>query len=515
MTNNNLYNFHDLFIFEMANNHQGSIELGKSIIDMCSDLAKKHNIRAGIKFQFRQLDSFIHPNYIEANEPTHIKRFLSTKLSKKDFSLLENYARTKNLITICTPFDEESVDVIDEQGFEIIKIGSCSANDWPLLEKVAKYNHPVIISTGGLQISDIDKIVSFFHHKGVDFAIMHCVSLYPTPPELCELNQIEKLRSRFPKITIGWSTHEDPKDTDIVMLAYAKGARMFEKHVGVTNQSNNNLNAYSASLNELDNWILKYKKAKAACGSNKKIIRTKKELESIYDLRRGVYAKSSIKKGTKISMDDVFFAMPYFEDQFFSGLWNDEIIVKKDFNINEPLMIKDLNFPADKKRIILQHHIHLIKGMLNEEKITLSPDFTVEFSHHYGIEKFNQFGAVLITLVNRLYCKKLIIQTAGQIHPSHFHKKKEETYYVLSGELDTEIDGVKRKITAGEKVLVQPGVWHSFSTQKGVIFEELSTTHYDNDSFYQDKYINKIPRESRKTYVDHWGRFLLDEKIIK
>ena len=166
MTNNNLYNFHDLFIFEMANNHQGSIELGKSIIDMCSDLAKKHNIRAGIKFQFRQLDSFIHPNYIEANEPTHIKRFLSTKLSKKDFSLLENYARTKNLITICTPFDEESVDVIDEQGFEIIKIGSCSANDWPLLEKVAKYNHPVIISTGGLQISDIDKIVSFFHHKG-------------------------------------------------------------------------------------------------------------------------------------------------------------------------------------------------------------------------------------------------------------------------------------------------------------------------------------------------------------
>ena len=306
MTNNNSYDFNDLFIFEMANNHQGSIKLGKSIIDMCSNLAKKHNLRAGIKFQFRQLDSFIHPNYIDADEPTHIKRFLSTKLSKKDFSLLKDYAVKKDLITICTPFDEESVEVIHKQGFEIIKIGSCSANDWPLLEKVSEYNLPVIISTGGLQINDIDKIVSFFDHKGVDFAIMHCVSLYPTPPELCELNQIENLRLRFPKITIGWSTHEDPKDTDIVMIAYAKGARMFEKHVGIIDQSNDKLNAYSASINELDNWILKYKKAKDACGSNTKIVRTKKELDSIYDLRRGVYAKSSIKKGTKISQNDIF-----------------------------------------------------------------------------------------------------------------------------------------------------------------------------------------------------------------
>ena len=82
----------------------------------------------------------------------------------------------------------------------------------------------------------------------------------------------------------------------------------------------------------------------------------------------------------------------------------------------------------------------------------------------------------------------MVIQTAGQFHPSHFHKKKEETFYILSGELDTEIDGIKRKITAGEQVLIQPGVWHSFSTDKGVIFEELSTTHYDNDSTSRQKY---------------------------
>jgi len=513
MNNSEGYNFNDLFVFEMANNHQGSIDLGKSIIEMCSELSKKHKIRSAIKFQFRQLESFIHPDYINADEPTHIKRFLSTKLSKKEFKEMAEYAKSKGLITMCTPFDEDSVDVIDEIGFDIIKIGSCSAIDWPLLEKVSEYNYPVIISTGGLEINDVDKIVSFFDHKGIDFAIMHCVSMYPTPTELLELNQIEIFKSRYPNITIGWSTHEDPNDSDIVMLAHAKGARIFEKHVGVTNKELKNLNAYSATLKQLDNWIEKYKKAKSASGSKNHIIRTDEEVKSINELRRGVYAKKTIKKGDEINLKDVFFAMPYNDNQFFSGIWKEGLVTKKKLKPNEALMMDDLIIPHDKKRLILQHHTHKIKAMLNEAKIQLGSDFQVEFSHHYGLEKFQEYGAVLITLVNRLYCKKILIQTPGQEHPSHFHKKKEETFYVLSGELHTEIDGVKRKISPGEQVLVLPGVWHSFNTKTGVIFEELSTTHYNDDSFYKDKKINKMDKSSRKTYVDHWGRFLLDEKI--
>ena len=71
------FDFKDLFIFEMANNHQGDIVHGKQIINECSEISIDNNLKSAVKFQFRQLDSFIHPNYINADEPTHIKRFLS------------------------------------------------------------------------------------------------------------------------------------------------------------------------------------------------------------------------------------------------------------------------------------------------------------------------------------------------------------------------------------------------------------------------------------------------------
>ena len=78
--------------------------------------------------------------------------------------------------------------------------------------------------------------------------------------------------------------------------------------------------------------------------------------------------------------------------------------------------------------------------------------------------------------------------------------------------LYSKIDGHVRELFPGDTVLVQPGVWHSFWTEDtGVIFEEVSTTHYNDDSFYEDKQINKLERSERKTVVDNWGRFQLSK----
>ena len=106
------FDFKNLFIFEMANNHQGDIAHGKQIINECSEISIDNNLKSAVKFQFRQLDSFIHPNYINADEPTHIKRFLSTKLSNEQFKKLLDHTKSKNLFSICTPFDEGSIDII-------------------------------------------------------------------------------------------------------------------------------------------------------------------------------------------------------------------------------------------------------------------------------------------------------------------------------------------------------------------------------------------------------------------
>jgi quercetin dioxygenase-like cupin family protein len=94
----------------------------------------------------------------------------------------------------------------------------------------------------------------------------------------------------------------------------------------------------------------------------------------------------------------------------------------------------------------------------------------------------------------------------GQRHPSHYHKRKEETFQVLHGTLEMIIEGRRRSLVPGDIQLIQQGVWHEFWTETGVIFEEISTTHYPNDSFYQDRVINQ-EGAGRKTLVNQWGRY--------
>ena len=166
-----------------------------------------------------------------------------------------------------------------------------------------------------------------------------------------------------------------------------------------------------------------------------------------------------------------------------------------------------MQIPHDPNSQVLYSAIHSLKAMLNEARIALNTDFKVEFSHHAGIEKFPEVGATFIDCVNREYCKKLVIQMPGQYHPLHYHKKKEETFQVLYGIMEIEVDGRCRTLFPGDTQLVPQGVWHEFSTKTGVIFEEISTTHFNDDSFYEDKAINRVERSARKTIVKHWGRY--------
>jgi len=184
------FDFNNLFVFEMANNHQGSVDHGLRIIREIADAVYAQGIRGAIKLQFRELDSFIHPSHRNGSDNKHIPRFISTRLSENEFRVLVEETKNKGLISMCTPFDEPSVGSIERLGIEVIKIGSCSATDWPLLERVAEAGKPVIFSTGGLRLEDIDKTVSFFKHRGVNFAFMHCIALYPTPNEDLQLNQM-------------------------------------------------------------------------------------------------------------------------------------------------------------------------------------------------------------------------------------------------------------------------------------------------------------------------------------
>ena len=154
--------FNDLFIFEMANSHQGDVEHGKDIIHEMGKIARKYNINAAVKLQYRNLDNFIHPDYVNRTDVPHVPRFMSTRLTYDQFTELVDAIKEEGMIAMSTPFDEDGVDWCVNQGIDIIKIASCSSLDWPLLEKAAAARKPLIISTGGKTLSDIDKLYNFF-----------------------------------------------------------------------------------------------------------------------------------------------------------------------------------------------------------------------------------------------------------------------------------------------------------------------------------------------------------------
>ncbi len=491
--------FENLIIFEMANNHQGDVEHGLKIISKLSEIVRKYKINAAIKFQYRDLDTMIHPDFKNRTDVKHIPRFISTRLSSDHFYTMVKAVKDAGILSMCTPFDEKSVDLCMDHGIDIIKVASCSATDWPLLEAIAVTKKPVIVSTGGKTFTEMDNIYNFMTHRNVDFALLHCVGMYPVLPEDVQLNCIDKMKNRYPSIAIGYSGHEDPTDMIIPCMAVGKGAKIFERHVGLETDGIK-LNAYSTDVNDVEKWVVAILNALKICGNQTRKNISVDELKSMNELARGCYASRAIMKGEDITRDMVFFAMPCSDGQTTSGHFEEGMIATEDYAINEGIYEKrDITLAKDIRSLI-----HDIKSMLYEAKVILSNEFELELSHHYGLEHFRRYGAAIVNIINREYCKKIIVILPGQRHPIHHHKAKEESFHVLSGTMELSLGDVTKTVAAGEVITVERGVPHAFSSINGCIFEEVSSTHIKNDSYYEDESISKKDLLERKTIMKEW-----------
>ena len=496
------FRFDDLFIYDLANNHQGDVAHASAIIAEMGRVTRDAGVRAALKFQFRQLDTFIHPDFQKRSDLKYIKRFSETKLSIADFAGLAAKVKQAGMLTMSTPFDEESVDVICDMGLDVIKVASCSADDRPLLEKIAQVNKPVVVSTAGLRWDEIDWLVNFLDSERVNFALMHCVSIYPTPDDKLQLNQIKALRERYPDTPIGWSTHEQPDNLSAVQIAYALGARLFERHVGI-NTAIYKLNAYSSSSEQVGSWLKSTKAVKVMIGAAERPPAPPEETRTLRELKRGVYAARAIVAGSRIERSDAFFAMPVQDEQMTTAQFRPGMVADRDYPVRAPLADEIAGQELSDEQLIYQIMLQ-VRGMLNSAGVHINEDASIEISHHYGLRRFREYGAVIITCVNRDYAKKLVIQLPRQKHPYHFHKQKEETFQLLAGDLEIVKDGERHSMKPGDTLLIAPNEWHKFHTLDGCVFEEISTTHHNNDSFYEDPAINRVNRGQRKTGVDSW-----------
>ena len=500
-------NFRNLFILDMANNHQGDLIHAKKIVNEFSKIIHKENINGVIKLQFRNLDTYIHKQFINSNDK-YVKRFSSTKLQNKEYAKLIKLMKSKKLKTMSTPFDEDSLKLIKDLEIDYVKIASASSNDRSLIKESEKLKKPIVISVGGKSIEEIDWVVNYLEMKNTNFAIQHCVAIYPTEDSDLEINQIEFLKNRYPNIPIGFSTHENPDNLSAIQLATSKGAQLFERHIGL-NTSKHKLNNYSSTPLQIKNWIQSFKKSKSMLGSSLRKPSSKKETNTLLSLSRGVYAKEKIKKNEQLNQKNVYFAFPIIKNQISSSEFTSSSLSSiKSLDKDKPIKLSDIktSLELDENNLITKFMLQF-KSMIKISNCAINDDAKMELSHHYGIRRFREFGCLIITCFNYSYAKKILLQLPRQKHPYHMHNKKTETFQILYGSMEAEIDGEKYTLRSGDYCNVKAGKWHKFHTSNGVIFEEISTKHFNDDSIYKDKKINAVERKTRKTKLDHWVNY--------
>ncbi len=339
--------FDELFVLELANNHWGDLDRGLRIVRDFATIVRYHGMRASIKLQFRDVDQFIHRDFRGRDDIRYIKKTIDTRLSDDELARLVEEVRLNNCIRMATPFDERSVDLCVQLGIEIIKIASSDIVDWVLLEAVAKTKKPVIVSTGGASVRDMDAVVKFFTNRSIPLAVNHCVSLYPSDDRDLELNQIDFLRQRYPGISIGWSGHETSRDIEAtMMMAYAKGARTFERHIDIKTPDRP-FTPYCSTPDEIAHWFSAFERAKRICGGagDRRRPLSRREIEYLDALVRGVYAKRDLPAGARITDEDVYLAIPLQRGQLSCRELITGEILQKPVPADAPITIDMLDNP--------------------------------------------------------------------------------------------------------------------------------------------------------------------------
>ena len=214
-----------LVVAEIGINHEGSVDKAVRMIDDAAGVGCEC-----VKFQCHVIRDEMIPNrVIPGNSNETIWEIMKRcSLSRDEDLLLKRYVEGKGMIYLSTPFSRAAAIRLEEIGVSAFKIGSGECNNYPLVEHIAGYGKPVILSTGMNDISSITASVDLLRREGVPFAVLHCTSIYPTPYNKVRLEAIQELSEAFPEAVLGLSDHSLGNFT--CFGAVSLGASILEKH---------------------------------------------------------------------------------------------------------------------------------------------------------------------------------------------------------------------------------------------------------------------------------------------
>lgn len=219
--------FPPLVVAEIGINHNGSLEVAKEMVDAAA--------RAGVEVVKHQThiveDEMTEEakNTIPGNAKISIYEIMKKcALNEEEELELKNYVEQKGMIFISTPFSRAAANRLEKFDVPAYKIGSGECNNYPLLEHIAEFGKPVILSTGMNTIESVKKAVNIFERHRVPVALLHTTNLYPTPTHLVRLGALEELHRNFPNKVFGLSDHT--LNNNACLAATALGASILERH---------------------------------------------------------------------------------------------------------------------------------------------------------------------------------------------------------------------------------------------------------------------------------------------
>lgn len=216
-----------LVIAEIGINHEGSLKVAFEMVDA----ACRSGVEV-IKHQTHVVEDEMSSKaktVIPGNTDVSIYEVMERcALSEEDEIKLKNYIEEKGMIFISTPFSRAAADRLERMGVSAYKIGSGECNNYPLIEHIAKFKKPMIVSTGMNNIDSVRKTVEILEKYKVSYALLHTTNLYPTPSHLVRLGAMEELQREFPNAIIGLSDHTT---SNLACFgAVALGASILERH---------------------------------------------------------------------------------------------------------------------------------------------------------------------------------------------------------------------------------------------------------------------------------------------
>jgi N-acetylneuraminate synthase/sialic acid synthase len=329
-------------IAEVGHNHQGSVETAKEIFKKAKEaganavkLQKRDN-----KILFTKEMYNSHYNSKNAYGDTYGKHRDALEFGMEEYIELQQYAKKLGLIFFATPFDLPSVDFLEKLNVPMYKIASGDLKSTPLLNHVAKTGKPVLVSTGGGEMDDVQRAYDLITAENPNIAILQCTAAYPCEPEEMNLKVITTFRENFPDKVIGLSDHQS--GISMALVAFTLGARIVEKHFTINRAWKGTDHAFSLEPVGLTKLVRDLRRAKVAIGDGVKQS-IDKEVKPLFKMGKKLVAATDLKKGKILTDTDITIKSP--NDGLPPYEWDNIIglTLKKDLKKDENINFADLN----------------------------------------------------------------------------------------------------------------------------------------------------------------------------